>query len=271
MAKLSKKIKSWKKAFKAFKNRSCSERFFWCVKRTKKYINRKKKNGFTMIEMLVVLTILGSATTFGVMSVQSSLTKSRDAQRKSDLETIKVALENYYNDNRCYPQDAAFLQSCDQPFATYIPSVPCDPITREPYHYVPLSNACLGYRLHAGLENSDDPSIAALGCDTETGCGYGLGLNYGIAVGATVFDPDGVVAPLPSPSPSPTSSPVATPTPSPAPTPPPTGPVYVYACDSGGVCNQFEEGHPYLFNCPVTFPQSNCNNECGNPAFRCEG
>ncbi len=74
-----------------------------------------------------------------------------------------------------------------------------------------------------------------LGCEGETGCGYSSEYVYGIAQGDTVFDPEGDGAyASPSPEPDPST-------------------IYIYACDSSGVCNQFEESHPALVNCPVTF------------------
>lgn len=231
------------------------------------YFAKKCTDGFSIIEVLVVLSIIGVVSTLGAVGFQSSQMKARDSQRKSDLQTIRTALENYYNDEGCYPQDASFAQACGQPFQTYLSSMPCDPVSKEPYLYVPLDNACQGYRMFGQLDQTSDPAIEDLGCDGETGCGYGQSYNYGIAAGVPVFDPNGpgeVAQSTPTPTPIPGGG-----TPTPAPSSPTV--IYVYACDSGGVCNQYEEGHPYLINCPVTFEQPNCNAECGNVALRCDG
>jgi prepilin-type N-terminal cleavage/methylation domain-containing protein len=242
-----------------------SQKTWWqeMLFKTRKYFKKKRKNGFTMIELLVVIVIVGLASTAGVVGFQASQQKSRDATRKGDLQKIKVAFEDYYNDNNCYPPSTALDLCGGTSLAPYLPTIPCDPMTQTPYLYVPLASACSGYRVHAALENESDPAIAGNECDTEQGCGYGEEYNYGIAAGTTVFDPDGE----PIVQPSPVSSPITTS--SPVPSPSSSEPIYVYACDSAGTCNQFEEGHPALVNCPVTFPQSNCNAECGNPALRC--
>lgn len=224
---------------------------------------RGKGNGFSLIELLVIIAILAIIFILLLLSMGKQVPQSRDAERKADLEKIKVAFEDYYNDEACYPPPDV-LQNCEgADFRPYLSSIPCDPMSGDPYIYIPLqADGCKGYRVLAGLERDDDPAIAELDCDGVDGCGYGADYNYGVAAGTTVFDPDGE----PLPSPTPVSSPVS---PSPSSAPSPSGIIYVYACDNSGVCNQFEVGHPALVNCPVTFPQTDCNSECGNPAVRC--
>jgi general secretion pathway protein G len=223
------------------------------------FVRRRATMGFTMIEVLVAMTLVGIMSAAGVVALQSTQVKARDAQRKGHLEKIRTAFEDYYNDNDCYPPAGALATCQGTSLRPYLDEVPCDPLTGEAYLYNPLSNRCSGYRVHAGLENTQDDSIARLNCDTDEGCGYDPGLNYGVSAGVPVADPTGVLTGGEDDGES-----------SPTPTPP-SGPIYVYACDSAGVCNQFQEGHPFLVNCPVTFPASNCNNECGNTALRCGG
>lgn len=236
-------------------------------------IRRKRRKGFSMIEVLVVVALVSLFGTLGATTYQSSQVKSRDAARKGDLQSVRTAFEDYFNDHSCYPPAGAMSNCGSADLAPYLREIPCDPHTRQPYFYEPLEG-CRGYRLLTSLENQSDPVIAELGCAGEEGCGYGSELNFGVASGVAVFNPTGSgEPPAPTPTPPAGSPPPAgtSPTPTPTPTSTPTGPVYVYACDFAGVCNEFEEGSPYLLNCPVTFEQSNCNNECHIPAFRCGG
>ena len=212
------------------------------IKRVKKYV-KKYTRGITMIETLVVLVIVGILGTVGMLTLNVSRVSARDAERKADLEKIKVAFEDYYSDNNCYPP-AGSLDTCDSSaLAPYLSAVPCDPQHDTPYVYYPLSNTCAGYRLYASLERTDDESIAALGCDGATGCGCGNGYNYGVSAGTTVVTdscdyvwPSGTPAASPSPSPASPS-----PSPSSSPNPPPSGPPqYEYACSPGGYCNQYD-------------------------------
>jgi len=59
--------------------------------------------GFTLIELLVAVAIIGVISSIGFRTFNSAQTKGRDAQRKADLNNIKIALEAYHADNGQYP------------------------------------------------------------------------------------------------------------------------------------------------------------------------
>lgn len=145
----------------------------------------KKQQGLTLIEILIVISILMILILLIFFTSFRQLSKGRDGRRKSDLEKIKVAFEDYYNDNNCYP-DETVLNDCDgDSFRPYLDTIPCDPASKEPYLYMASDGGiCKGYRLLAKLENKDDPAISGAGCDAETGCGYGdPDYNYGVSQG----------------------------------------------------------------------------------------
>lgn len=211
-----------------------------------------------MIELLVVLAILGVLVILFLMTFRNQVSRSRDSRRKGDLEKIKIAFEEYYNDNGCYPDPTILDQCLGDQLKPYMSVIPCDPMTNQPYEYIPMdSDQCGGYRVLTDLEDNKDPVIEKLGCSPD--CGFGAGYNYGIAVGTGVAGD--VVTPSPSPgvSPSPGAS--------------PSGPVYVYACDRNGECNQYSQGHPFLVNCPITWPTpeqclaADC--KVAHPEYRC--
>ena len=62
-----------------------------------------KKNGFTFIELLVVITIMGVVFAAGVASYTTIARNSRDARRRSDLEAIRQALEMCRSITGIYP------------------------------------------------------------------------------------------------------------------------------------------------------------------------
>ncbi len=70
-----------------------------------KFLN--KKNGFTMIEILVVITIIGILATLILTNFGPSRAKARDVQRKTDLNQIKTALALYYNVWNEYPDGSS--------------------------------------------------------------------------------------------------------------------------------------------------------------------
>jgi prepilin-type N-terminal cleavage/methylation domain-containing protein len=62
----------------------------------------KKIKAFTLIEVLVVATILGVLVTIAVVSFSNAQRKSRDARRQADLEMVRQALILYRQDNGSY-------------------------------------------------------------------------------------------------------------------------------------------------------------------------
>lgn len=128
----------------------------------------KKQSGFTLLELLIVIVIIGILALIIVPGLASGPKRARDAQRKSDMRAVKNALETYYNDNNVYPPGAyaglgTFLVNA------YIPSMPTDPKTGNTgYEYAPSPNACdnsgtncTSYALTAHLENNKDSQIVA--------------------------------------------------------------------------------------------------------------
>ena len=125
-----------------------------------------------MIELLVAIAIIAVLAIAFLLTVQTQLAKARDAERKDDLQKIKVAFENYYNNNDCYPP-ADTLIACDtDDFSPYMSSIPCDPLTKQPYEYMPLNgDACSGYRILVSLEYPKYPGVWDIGCSQTQGCG----------------------------------------------------------------------------------------------------
>jgi len=56
----------------------------------------KYRRGFTIIEILVTVTVMVILMTLGVVSIRSTQANARDEERKSDVETIARGLEQFY-------------------------------------------------------------------------------------------------------------------------------------------------------------------------------
>ena len=62
-----------------------------------------KTKGFSLIELLVVISIIGVLAAVLVANFMGMRERARDAQKIQDLYAIKNALRMYYNDHQSYP------------------------------------------------------------------------------------------------------------------------------------------------------------------------
>ncbi len=65
----------------------------------------RNEEGFTLIEMLVVIAIIGLLSSTILVGLGDARARARDARRIADIRQIQNGLENYYSDNGFYPPD----------------------------------------------------------------------------------------------------------------------------------------------------------------------
>jgi len=63
----------------------------------------KKEKGFTLIEMLVVVSIIGLMTTMLIVSVSRIRKNSIDTRRKANIENVRGAITLYYSTKNTWP------------------------------------------------------------------------------------------------------------------------------------------------------------------------
>lgn len=162
--------------------------------------------GFTLIELIVVMAIIGVLAAVTAGSFASSQRRGRDARRKSDLGQIARALETYYNDRGQYPNDSAgqilgcgtaasptlcaWGQSFQQTVAgvaaptIYMVTLPSDPRAPNTFYFYDRT-AFNSYQLYARLENTEDVSVPKDGSgNPQVYSGVDCGpydCNYGIS------------------------------------------------------------------------------------------
>ncbi|HVB20004.1 MAG TPA: type II secretion system protein [Candidatus Paceibacterota bacterium] len=60
--------------------------------------------GFTLIELLVVIAIIGILSAVVLASLNTARSKGNDAARISNIKSLEIAMELYFNDYNTYPQ-----------------------------------------------------------------------------------------------------------------------------------------------------------------------
>ena len=86
---------------------------------------RKQDRGFTLIEMLLVITLLGLLATIATSTHRNSSRKARETVLKHNLQQMRLTLDRYNNDKGRYPDS---LQSLID--EGYLREIPEDPITK---------------------------------------------------------------------------------------------------------------------------------------------
>ena len=96
-----------------------------------------KKNGFTMIELLVVIGIIGLLAVFLVPNLMSARDRAKEAAVKGVLHSVQLAVEAYNLENETYPLEANIgLESLARNYLVpggYLASIPKNPFTGLEY------------------------------------------------------------------------------------------------------------------------------------------
>lgn len=114
---------------------------------------QRESKGFTLIEILVVTTIIVLLTATAAVTYTAFLKQSRDAKRKADLEQVRAALEMYRSNNNTYSVYTGNCASYSALTGTpkYIQSMPSDPKSTYSYYCnISASDYTLGAYLESG-------------------------------------------------------------------------------------------------------------------------
>ena len=142
-------------------------------------VRKNKQRGFTLIEIMVVVVIIGVLGAIVVPQFMSRPDQAKVTAAKIDIQAIATALEMYRLDNAHYPStqqglEALVKRPSGSPTARnwnsqgYLKSMPIDPWS-TPYQY-----------LNPGVNSVDGTyDLYSLGADGVAG-GEGLGVDIGL-------------------------------------------------------------------------------------------
>lgn len=129
------------------------------------------KKGFTLIEILVVISIVGLLSSVFLVGLAGFRSRGRDARRLADIKSVQQGVEIYYTRCGRYPGDAdcvagtagaktwsALSTALTGTSGLGITKVPTDPLGTNDYRYG-VSGDGQSYIIGAVLENVGDRSL----------------------------------------------------------------------------------------------------------------
>ena len=87
---------------------------------------RKHEAGFTLLELMIVMTIILVLTAIAIPAYQASVRAAREAVLKEDLHTLRAAIDSYTADKQKAPQSLDDLVQ-----EGYLRAIPEDPMTHS--------------------------------------------------------------------------------------------------------------------------------------------
>ncbi|GBC79800.1 Type II secretion system protein G [bacterium HR09] len=84
----------------------------------------ERQRGFTLIELIVVVTIIGILATIAVPAMRNAPIRAKEAALKADLYTLRSCIDQFHGDRGRWPTSLEELVSMG-----YLRKIPVDPIT----------------------------------------------------------------------------------------------------------------------------------------------
>lgn len=94
---------------------------------------RRAPRGFTLIELMIVMSIVVILATVGLVQYRQSVLFSREAVLRSDLRSMREAIDQYYADKNRDPQSLDDLVA-----GGYLREIPKDPFTNVADTWMPI-------------------------------------------------------------------------------------------------------------------------------------
>ncbi len=89
----------------------------------------RREAGFSLIELMIVLSIMGILLTIAEPSLKQTIVRARESVLKEDLFHMREAIDQFYADNGKYPDQLTQLINTEDRAKSYLRSIPRDPFT----------------------------------------------------------------------------------------------------------------------------------------------
>jgi general secretion pathway protein G len=89
----------------------------------------RSERGFTLLELMIVLAIMGVLISIAQPNLKQSIVRAREAVLREDLFQMREAIDQYYADNGKYPSSMNDLINTQEKTKSYLRDLPKDPFT----------------------------------------------------------------------------------------------------------------------------------------------
>ncbi len=109
-------------------------------------MNRSKRAGFSLIELLIVIAMIGILVGLALPQYKHAIMKSRETVLKENLFQIRKIINQYYTDKMKYPDSLQALVDEE-----YFHALPLDPITGSAETWVEIRDTLTADDIYSGI------------------------------------------------------------------------------------------------------------------------
>lgn len=104
-------------------------------------MKKNKKNGFTLFELLVSISIIAILTALASVAFSGAQKKARDSRRVQDIKAVQTAAEQYYSQSTfVYPASTDIADWTTSDSQAILNAFPVDPKPPAVYTYTPVAD-----------------------------------------------------------------------------------------------------------------------------------
>ena len=109
--------------------------------------NKKASQGFTLIEVIIVFTLIGILVGLALPQYQTAVRRARETSLKQKLNILRTLINQYYTDKMQFP--ATLRTLVDE---GYLRVIPIDPITNSSETWIEIPEVLNPEDMLSGME-----------------------------------------------------------------------------------------------------------------------
>lgn len=114
---------------------------------------RRGSRGFTLIELVVVVSIIGILAAIALVNVRGAQRKTAETVLKADLHNMRKAIDDFYADRQRYPSTLQELVETG-----YMRALPPDPITKSSETWVAVADQPTPEEMASSWDSAVEPT-----------------------------------------------------------------------------------------------------------------